>query len=225
MGLNYHEDEKMQKLLIGIMLIFLCHSSLQASEFSPKDLVTFDKLHTITGKYASTDGNLELIYSEGILYFEVIIVNKKAHIGELEGEIILNNNTAIYHNVERDCSLSFQFYPKEIQISQKGHCDMGLNVTATDTYKSMSEKNVKLVIGQVGDSMDTLFYAKDLATYEKYCYWGVEEYATNILCKAREKSGKDSPSILHIFEGKDHTIYGILPPLSIAKKFKIIVTK
>ncbi len=179
-------------------------------------------ISNITGKYASNNGDLEIAYSEGMLFFELLIVTNKARIGQVDGELTLKGNSAIYK--KKNCSLKFLFSKKKVSIIQKGTCDMGLNVTATGIYKSMTEANAKLVIGKIGDTLSSLFYAKSEAIYKKYCSAGVEENAGNIICEARKKTGKDSGNIFHIFSGEYNNFDGKLPPLSIAKKFKIIST-
>lgn len=190
------------------------------------ELTTHKAIKSITGKYASKEGDLDITYSEGILYFQLLVVNKQAHTGEVEGGIVLKNGTAVYSSKEPKCKLKFKFAPKEVKISQEGSCDMGANVTATGTYKSMAEANARMVIGKVGDSLGSLFYAESEETYKKYCHAGVEENHGNIICKARNKTGEDRSDIVHIFSGKiDKALeYEALPPLSIAKKFKIIST-
>ncbi|NEW60265.1 DUF1131 domain-containing protein, partial [Sulfurovum sp. bin170] len=178
----------------------------------------------ITGKYASKNGDLEIGYSEGMLFFELLVVNDNAHTGEAEGELVLKGNTALFSSKEPECELAFKFSDKEVTLTQKGGCGMGLNVTATGLYKSMTEANARLVIGKVGDSMESLFYAKSETIYKKYCDAGVEENSGNIICKARNRSGEDSSHIVHIFSGEYGGADGMLPPLSVAKKFTILST-
>ena len=209
-----------------------CIKNTMESRIDELDLITHESIKSITGKYASKDGDLEITYSEGILYFKLLVVTENAHIGEAEGEIVLRNNTAVYINEKPEfemdeCKLEFTFAPKEVRITQEGICGMGLNVTATGLYKSMTEANARMVIGKVGDSLGSLFYAESEATYKKYCHAGVEENYGNIICMARNKSGEDRSDIVHIFSGKDRKVmdYEALPPLSVAKKFKIISTK
>ena len=201
-----------------------CLRSALESRIDELELIIHKSIKGVTGKYATKDGNLEITYSEGILYFELLIVNKKAHTGELEGGIVLKNNTAVYSSKEPECKIEFKFAPKEVKITQYGGCDMGANITATGTYKSMTKVNARMVIGKVGDTLGSLFYAESEKTYKKYCHVGVEENYGNIICKARKKSGEDSAHIVHIFSGDYDGAMGVLPLLSVAKKFKIIST-
>ena len=203
-----------------------CLKSTMESRIDELELTRHKAIKSITGKYATEEGHLDITYSEGILYFELLIVNKQAHIGEVEGGIVLKNGTAVYNSKEPKCKLKFKFADKEVKITQEGGCDMGANVTATGTYKSMTEANAHMVIGKVGDSLGSLFYSESEETYKKYCHAGVEENHGNIICKTRNKTGEDNTNIVHIFSGKINNAleYEALPPLSIAKNFKIVST-
>ena len=177
------------------------------------------------GKYESEDGDLEITTSEGDTHFKLLIVNTKGNTGEAEGDIEIKNDVATYKNKEQDCTLQFEFTEKKVLITQEGSCEMGLGVTATGLYKSTSEANAASVIGKEGDSLGDLFYSESETTFKKYCKAGEEENSGKILCIARNKSGEDSPTIIHTFTGEYEGPDGELPPLSIAKKFTLSSTK
>jgi len=102
---------------------------------------------------------------------------------------------------------------------------MGLGVSATGVYKSIAEKIANSVIGKVGDELGALFYAENDQTYKSLCSTGLEEESGGILCKAKLKSGEDSHDIIHLFFGEYSGPDGELPPLNIAKKFKLSSTR
>ena len=176
----------------------------------------------INGKYATDNGELEIVNSEGIVYFKLLVVNSEGRTGEAEGELIVESNVAIYE--AENCKLKFAFTDKKVTVTQKGMCEMGLNVTASGVYKSITEHNSLSVIGKVGDYLGSLFYSESESIYKKYCEAGMEENSGNIMCKARNKSGTDSADIAHTFSGIYEGTDGELPPLSVAKKYKILST-
>ena len=182
-------------------------------------------LEDIIGKYASEEGDLEVTATEGMVLFNLLVVSDIGRTGDLEGEMILYKNTGIYKNKSQDCSLQFNFSNKQVKVTQEGSCEMGMGVTATGIYKSMSGANAASVIGKVDDSLGSLFYGKNESIYKKYCIAGMEEESGKIICRARERSGKDSHTIVHIFSGAYSGPDGELPPFDIAKKFKISLTR
>jgi uncharacterized protein len=58
--------------------------------------------------------------------------------GELSGEVPLSGNAATYVDKEFDCTVSFNFSPGSLGLTQNGSCGMGLNVDAGGTYKRVS---------------------------------------------------------------------------------------
>jgi len=182
-------------------------------------------LENLTGKYASDEGDLKMTVTEGMVLFKLLVVSATGRTGDMEGEMVLKGNTGIYKNESQDCNLQFKFTNQQVEVTQEGSCEMGLGVTASGTYKSMSEANAASVIGKVGDSLGALFYAENETSYRKYCEAGMEEESGNIICKARLKSGEDSNNIVHIFSGKYAGPDGELPPLNVAKGFKLLVTR
>jgi len=62
----------------------------------------------------------------------------RLNVGEVSGEVPLNGNAASYADKENDCGLSFKFAPGRLILAQDGVCGMGLNVTASGTYKRVS---------------------------------------------------------------------------------------
>lgn len=179
----------------------------------------------ITGKYASDEGDLEITITEGMVLFKLLVVSATGRTGDMEGEITLKNNMGIYKNEFQDCYLQLEFKRNQINLTQEGSCEMGLGITATGIYKSMSEINAASVVGKIGDELGSLFYAEDNETYKAYCHHGMEEESGNIICKARLISGEDSNGITHIFSGEYSGSDGELPPLDIAKIFKIYLTR
>lgn len=194
------------------------------SELSKNSLPTL-ALASKDGKYESEDGDLEITTSEGDTYFKLLVVSSKGNTGEVEGTIKIENNEATYENKEQDCMLQFKFEEKDVSITQDGSCEMGQGVTATGVYKSKAEANSASVTGKIGDSLGDLFYSESETTFKKYCKAGEEEDSGKILCIARDKTGKDSSTIIHTFTGEYEGPDGELPPLSIAKKFTLSSTK
>ena len=62
----------------------------------------------------------------------------RMNVGEVSGEVPLNGNAASYADKDNDCALSFKFAPGRLILAQDGVCGMGLNVTASGTYKRVS---------------------------------------------------------------------------------------
>ena len=50
----------------------------------------------------------------------------------------LRGNAASYADKETDCGLSFKFAPGKLVVTQDGSCGMGLNVSASGSYKRVS---------------------------------------------------------------------------------------
>ena len=61
----------------------------------------------------------------------------RTNTGEVSGEIPMGKS-ARYVDKELDCTLSFNFSPGSLVLSQDGSCGMGLNVSAAGTYKRVS---------------------------------------------------------------------------------------
>jgi len=189
----------------------------ELAEKSTPDKTSF----SIDGQYESKEGDLEINTVGDKVFFRLLVVNAKGNIGEASGSITVKNNSAIYQNKSQDCQLQFNFTEKAVKVNQMGDCEMGIGVTASGTYKSI---NAPSVTGKVGDSLGSLFYSESETTYKKYCMAGMEENSGNIICKAKGKSGEDCQTIIYIFSGDYEGPDGELPPLSIAKKYKIVST-
>ncbi len=177
------------------------------------------------GKYQSSTGDLEITVTEGMTLFDLLVVSEAGRTGQVQGEITLKDNKGIYSNSSQDCEISFEFHGNSIDINQKGSCEMGLGVTSTGIYQSVAKRNASQVIGETGDELGSLFYAENEDTYRSYCYPGMEEESGSIVCRARLKSGSDNPNVVHLFHGDYNGPDGQLPPLDIAKKFKIYSTR
>ncbi len=211
-------------LVIGVAFFFIaCNDSgHNTTQITNSQVSNFKN---ILGKYESDEGDLEITATEGMVLFNLLVVADTGRIGTLEGELILNKNKGIYKNKSQDCKIEFTFSNKHVKVLQKGSCEMGMGVTATGTYKSIKQTNSTIVIGKIGDSLGSLFYGDNVSTYKKYCKAGMEEESGKIICKARDKSGKDRNDIVHIFSGNYAGPDGVLPPFETAKKFKISLTK
>lgn len=181
----------------------------------------------LDGKYASENGELDIQMTEGMVIFNLLVVSEQGRTGEAAGEVILNNDLkgGRYHNPENNCSIVFSFAHEQLTLDQQGTCDMGMGVTATGDYHSQALANAARVEGETGQTLGSLFYATDDVTYQQYCQAGMEEYSGRIICIAREKSGKDSSDIVHIFAGDYAGPDGELPPLDTAKGFSIVETR
>lgn len=94
----------------------------------------------IDGKYTSEEGELELKSSKDKTntHFSLLVVNSEAHTGEAEGDFTLNDNNQASYKAE-DCALQFIFSENTATIKQEGLCEMGLNVTASGTYKKAAK--------------------------------------------------------------------------------------
>ncbi len=220
-------------LIIFFVMIFIISCQSESSKDFRKIISYEHKLlndmgyaDIIPGRYQSDDGDLKIEVTEGMILFDLQVVSKAGRTGELKGEIEQQrNNIGVYYNESQDCLIQFKFQKNSIVLTQEGFCEMGLGVSATGIYKSIIERNSASVIGQIGDELGSLFYAEDEKTYKTYCHPGMEEESGDIVCKARLKSGKDSGSIVHLFQGKYNGPDGLLPPLNAAKKFKIYLTR
>ena len=58
--------------------------------------------------------------------------------GEMSGEIPLTGASAKYFDKDLDCTLSFKFAAEKLDLAQDGTCGMGLNVSASGTYRRVS---------------------------------------------------------------------------------------
>ena len=101
-----------------------------------------DKSGDFTGTYKMEDkgaAGLVLVQqtANGRIKF-YLNATYRTNVGEVSGEVPLNGNVASYADKENDCSLSFKFAPGRLIVTQDGVCGMGLNVTASGTYKRVS---------------------------------------------------------------------------------------
>lgn len=210
---------KLSSIVASILLVS-CNGALH--ETKTDAAAPFAESLDIDGKYATDKGNLEIITTEGDVYFKLLAVDSTGRTGDARGILSVEGNKAIY--TAEDCELVFQFTLDKVDLTQTGRCGMGLNVDASGTYRSTAAANAASVVGKVGDALGALFYAQNEATYRNYCVAGMEENSGNIICKARKKTGQDSDTIVHIFSGTYAGPDGELPPLSVAAKYKIIAT-
>jgi len=91
-----------------------------------------------TGTYKAANGEVLVQQTPGGRIKFYINAMWKTNVGEVSGEVPLNGNAASYADKEADCSLSFKFAPGKLVVTQNGVCGMGLNVSASGTYKRVS---------------------------------------------------------------------------------------
>jgi uncharacterized protein len=101
-----------------------------------------DKSGDFTGTYKMEDkgaAGLVLVQqaANGQIKFN-LNATYRTNVGEVSGEVPLNGNAASYADKDNDCALSFKFAPGKLVVTQDGSCGMGLNVTASGTYKRVS---------------------------------------------------------------------------------------
>jgi uncharacterized protein len=91
-----------------------------------------------TGTYKGANGDVLVQQTaDGQIKFAVSAM-WKMNVGEVSGEIPLNGDAASYADKENDCGLSLKFATGTLDVTQDGVCGMGLNVTASGTYKRVS---------------------------------------------------------------------------------------
>jgi uncharacterized protein len=91
-----------------------------------------------TGTYKAANGDVLVQQTpDGRIKF-AISATWKANVGEVSGEVPLKGNAASYTDKDNDCGLSFKFASGKLVVTQDGSCGMGLNVSASGTYKRVS---------------------------------------------------------------------------------------
>jgi uncharacterized protein len=92
----------------------------------------------LTGTYKGVNGEVLVQQTaDGRIKF-AISATYRMNVGEVSGEVPLSGEAASYADKENDCALSFKFTPGKLDVTQDGVCGMGLNVTASGTYKRVS---------------------------------------------------------------------------------------
>jgi uncharacterized protein len=101
-----------------------------------------------TGTYKMEEGGAEGVEGvEGVVLVQqtangrikfYINATYRMNTGELSGEVPLTGDAANYVDKELDCTLSFNFVAGSLVLNQDGVSGMGLNVSATGTYKRLS---------------------------------------------------------------------------------------
>jgi len=92
-------------------------------------------MRQILGTYQTQEGDIKLSIRDERLYFKLLVVNSRGHIGDVEGYIRLTGKEGYYKNTHIDCFLKFKFKSHQVHISQEGVCDMGMGVYADGIYK------------------------------------------------------------------------------------------
>lgn len=90
-----------------------------------------------TGAYSRGDGSLDVRSLAGgrIEVHLVVVQGPGAHIGEVDAELDLSGDTAVYRNGA--CEITFRFGADSALVEQKGtdsDCDFGAFVTVAGTY-------------------------------------------------------------------------------------------
>lgn len=89
---------------------------------------------TISGFYENGSGQLEVHQlSANKIQFE-LSASYRTNVGEAAGQAVLNQNKAVFVDLEYDCQLEFNFTGNKVSVDQEGTCGMGLNVCATGEY-------------------------------------------------------------------------------------------
>jgi hypothetical protein len=91
-----------------------------------------------TGTYKGANGEVLVQQTPDDRIKFSISAAYRMNVGEVSGEVPLNGNAASYADKDNDCGLSFKFAPGKLVVTQDGVCGMGLNVTASGTYKRVS---------------------------------------------------------------------------------------
>ena len=93
----------------------------------------------LTGTYTSDSGELLIVHSpaDRRIRFEVH-AQSGMNVGELAGAVELRGDLARYQDPENECVLTFTFATGSAVIAQDGSCGMGLNVSASGTYRRTS---------------------------------------------------------------------------------------
>jgi uncharacterized protein len=96
------------------------------------------KSRNFTGTYKAAVGEVLVQQTpDGRIKFAISAM-WKMNVGEVSGEIPLNGDAASYADKENDCKLAFKFATGKLVVTQDGVCGMGLNVSASGTYKRVS---------------------------------------------------------------------------------------
>jgi uncharacterized protein len=96
------------------------------------------KPEDVTGTYEAANGEVLVQQSEGGRIRFYINATYHTNVGEVSGEVPLTGDAASFVDQETDCALSLKFAPEKLIVTQDGSCEMGLNVSASGTYKRVS---------------------------------------------------------------------------------------
>ncbi|MEN8221535.1 MAG: DUF1131 family protein [Pseudomonadota bacterium] len=92
------------------------------------------------------------------------------------------------------------------------------------TIRVVSQKVTPMVEGKIGDKFDAFIFSISDKIYRKYCVAGLESDSGSVICKTRTASRDDTSHIRQVFSGEYQGPDGELPPLEVAKNFKIVST-
>jgi uncharacterized protein len=92
----------------------------------------------VTGTYETANGEVLVQQSAAGRIRFYINATDHTNVGEVSGEVPLTGDAASFVDQETDCALSFKFAPEKLIVTQDGSCEMGLNVSASGTYKRVS---------------------------------------------------------------------------------------
>jgi uncharacterized protein len=91
-----------------------------------------------TGTYKAANGEVLVQQApDGRIKFSISAAYRM-NVGEVSGEAPLSGDAASYADKDNDCGLSFKFAAGKLVVAQDGSCGMGLNVSASGTYKRVS---------------------------------------------------------------------------------------
>ncbi len=176
----------------------------------------------LLGRFTSDSGQVAVYESEGVLGFDLLVVNSQGHTGEASGALKAEEGVWRYAAPAIECRLDFHFSEAALELVQVGECAMGLGVNGSGSYYPQLPPPL---LGSPGDTLGSLFYGADEATYRAYCVAGMEELSGKLLCNARLATGEDTAEWMQLFAGDYAGPDGELPPLAVARTFTLVETR
>jgi uncharacterized protein len=92
----------------------------------------------VTGTYQMKGGEVRVQEIPGGRIKFYVMATWQMNTGELSGEAPLKGGAASYADKDIDCVLELKFASAKLDLTQKGVCGMGLNVSASGSYKRVS---------------------------------------------------------------------------------------
>lgn len=137
----------MKNFIFAILYLLACqpyYAQAKPSQSIPLN----SRSRSVTGKYIIKDkSSLDvLVLPDGRIKFHLFASYTPARnpgatrVGEAEGVVPLQGNTAVYETNEPDCKITMKFMSNRVTVSQEGGCGFGVNVTANGTYIKRSNQ-------------------------------------------------------------------------------------